>query len=131
MDHIRYQRAYAGGLVGVNRGNVEYSHASNVTINYYWNTANGRVGGIVGHNAETGTISRCYSSGMFNWDSTSNNRDILPSLGLVVGHNQGVYSDCSTNMGYNISYYYWHFIGWYDQSDRCFKVDEGKVGYQE
>lgn len=122
---------YAGGIVGVNRGNVEYSHASNVTINYYWNTANGRVGGIVGHNAETGTISRCYSSGMFNWDSTSNNRDILPSLGLVVGHNQGVYSDCSTNMGYNISYYYWHFIGWYDQSDRCFKVDEGKVGYQE
>lgn len=53
------------------------------------------------------------------------------TIGLVVGHNQGVYSDCSTNMGYNISYYYWHFIGWYDQSDRCFKVDEGKVGYQE
>lgn len=122
---------YAGGIVGCNKGNVEYSYASNVTINYYWNTANGRVGGIVGYNAETGTISRCNSSGMFNWDSTSNNRDILPSLGLVVGHNQGVYSDCSTNMGYHIYYYYWHFIGWYDQSDRCFKIDEGKVGYQE
>lgn len=122
---------YAGGIVGYNQGNVEYSYASNVTINYYWNTANGRVGGIVGYNAETGTISRCYSSGMFNWDSTSNNRDILPSLGLVVGHNQGVYSDCSTSMGYHIYYYYWHFIGWYDQSDRCFKVDGGKVGYQE
>ena len=121
---------YAGGIVGLNHGNVENSYAANIIINYYWTTANGRVGGIVGYNAETGTISRCYSEGMFNWNSPSNDRDILPSLGFIVGHNQGTYSDCDTEMRHNISYYYWHFVGWYDQSDRSFKVDGGKVGYQ-
>lgn len=121
---------YAGGIVGVNRGDVDSSDVLNVTINYYWNTDNGRVGGIVGYNSSNGTITDCYSGGKINWESTSNNRDILPSLGRIIGYNQGTYSDCQTGMGYHIYYYYWHFIGWYDQSDRCFKVDEGKVGYQ-
>lgn len=121
---------YAGGIVGANYGRVEYSYATRVAINYYWNTDNGRVGGIVGYNAGNGTITNCFSSGTFYWKSTSNSRDILPSLGYVVGYNEGSYSNCGTNMTNNIEYYYWHFIGRYDQSDRCFKVDEGKVGYQ-
>ena len=122
---------YAGGIVGVNRGTVEYSYASDITINYYWNTNNGRIGGIVGYNSASGTITDCYSSGMIYWESTDNSRDILPSLGVVIGYNEGTYSDCDSGMGWDIYYYYWHFIGWYDQSDQCFKVDEGKIGYQE
>lgn len=120
---------YAGGVVGKNTGTVEWSYVSSTTIYYYWKTNNGYVGGTVGYNTSSGVVKRCNTSAYIEWESTSNSRDILPCLGKLIGRNEGTYSDCNATGGYHINYYYWHFIGWYDQSDRCFKVDDGKVGY--
>ena len=35
------------------------------------------------------------------------------------------------DMSHHITYYYWNFIGWYDQSGRCFRVENGMIGYKE
>ncbi len=34
-------------------------------------------------------------------------------------------------MSHHITYYYWNFIGWYDQSGRCFRFENGMIGYKE
>ena len=67
---------------------------------------------------------------MYWYNTSDKNRDIYPSLGLLIGQNAGIYSGCSSTMYHEIKYFYWNFIGWYDQSGRCFKVDNGMVGYQ-
>ncbi len=119
----------AGGIVGYNTGTVDYSYARNVEITYYWNDDNGHIGGIIGHN--TGTVTRCNASVSMKWTSPSNNSSILPCLGYIIGYNSGTYSSCSTGgSSYDYSYKYWHFfIGWFDQSGRCFSSDNSKVGY--
>lgn len=122
---------YAGGIVGRNSATVEYCYVSSSNITYYWNSDNGYIGGVAGYNTSNGTITRCNTSASIEWSSNSNNRDILPCLGKLIGRNAGTYSDCTATGGYSITYYYWHFIGWYDQSDRCFKVDDGYVGYSD
>lgn len=120
---------YAGGIAGKNNATVEWSYVSSTTINYYWKTDNGCVGGTVGYNTSVGVVKRCNTSAYIEWNSSSNSRSILPCLGRLIGRNEGSYSECNATGGYHINYYYWHFIGWYDQSDRCFKIDDGKVGY--
>lgn len=120
---------YAGGVTGRNNATVEYCYVTSSNITYYWNTDNGCIGGVVGYNTSNGNITRCQTSAYIEWNSTSNNSSILPCLGKLIGRNAGTYSNCTANGGWHIYYYYWHFIGWYDQSDRCFKVADGYVGY--
>lgn len=120
---------YAGDIVGRNNATVEYCYVSSSKITYYWNTDNGCIGGVVGYNTSNGTVTRCNTSAYIEWNSTSNSSSILPCLGKLIGRNAGTYSNCTATGGYSFTYYYWHFIGWYDQSDRCFKVDDGYVGY--
>lgn len=120
---------YAGGTVGKNNAAIEYCCVYSSNITYYWNTDNGYIGGLAGYNTSSGTITRCSTSAYIEWNSTSNSSSILPCIGKLIGRNDGSYSNCSATGGYHIYYYYWHFIGWYDQSDRCFKVDDKYVGY--
>ena len=128
----------AGGIVGKNIGTISSCHVKNSSITYvYYNPEipnnysayNGNIGGLCGYNL--GTITDSSTNGNMYWYNTSdNNRDIYPSLGLLIGQNAGIYSGCSSTMYHEIKYFYWNFIGWYDQSGRCFKVDNGMVGYQ-
>lgn len=121
----------AGGIVGCNDGLVNDCDATSLNIKYYWKTGNGNVGGVIGHNRSSGIVTNCYTSVYINWSSPNNNSSILPCLGYLIGRNAGKYENCSSNGAYDINYYYWHFfIGWYDQSDRCFKLDSGNVGYK-
>lgn len=120
---------YAGSSVGKNSGTIDWCYTSNTNIIYCWKTGNGRVGGTVGYNTSSGNISRCKTSAYIKWISNDDDSDILPCLGMLIGYNEGTYTNCSATGGWHISYYYWHFIGYYDQSDRCFKVDDGYVGY--
>ena len=41
-------------------------------------------------------------------------------------------TECNADgMSHHITYYYWNFIGWCDQSGRCFRVENGMIGYKE
>ena len=119
----------AGGIVGNNDGTVDYSYVSSTNIRYYWKSGNGSIGGIVGYNSNSGTVKRCNSGAYIEWYSSSKSKDILPSIGGVIGWNAGSYSDCNYTGEYYYECYYWHFIVWYDQDGRCFKVDDKKVGH--
>lgn len=130
----------AGGVAGYNSKTIESCNvvSANITYNYvkpasgnYWDY-NGRVGGVAGYNS--GKVTKCTSSGNMYWiNETDNNRDIYPSLGTIVGMNDtyAIVEDCSSSMGTKYKYFYWKFIGWYDQSGRCFKVNNGLIGYQK
>ena len=127
---------YAGGIAGNNTGSgsIENCYVSgNITYVYRkpgsdgnYGYYNGEVGGICGYSC--GTISKCKTYGHFDWNSNNNNRDIHPCLGKIIGNNDGAMTDCESGMGYNCHYYYWYFIGWYDQSQYCFKIADGKCG---
>ena len=52
---------------------------------------------------------------------------IYSGLGKIIGFNSCSYFQCSSQIVVNI-HYYW-FI-WYNQSERCFKIDNGNVGYE-
>ncbi|MGG1945967.1 filamentous hemagglutinin N-terminal domain-containing protein [Trinickia sp. NRRL B-1857] len=70
----------AGGLVGINRGNIEYSSsAANVT--------SGTVGGLVGEN--DGVIDRSFASGQVN---AAGGRNTTGSSGGLVSTNNGTIS---------------------------------------
>ena len=135
----------AGGVVGLNAGTVSSCVVSsiNLTYNHVGSTKgnrwdfNGRVGGAVGYNQ--GTVESCTISGNLYWyndDSHNgdNDREIYPSLGHVVGMNANgaLVTKCNADgMSHHITYYYWNFIGWYDQSGRCFREENGMIGYKE
>ena len=127
---------YGGGLVGKNSGTISSCSVSGLNLTYIfvkpsdesYSNCNGSIGGLCGRN--TGTISDSTAYGNIYWNNTTdNNRDIKPSIGKLVGSNTGTISNCSSGCGYSLNYYYWYFIGWYDQSERCFKVDNGLIGY--
>ncbi len=120
---------YAGGIIGVNAGTINKCSAITVLITYHWNTNNGRVGGICGYNSSAGIIKSCDVTGTMNWDSPSRDKTIKPSLGIIIGQNVGTYSDCSGTMRQNLDYHTQWMLPKFDQSDRCFKVDGGYVGY--
>ncbi len=119
----------AGGIIGENSGKVYTCKSKSITITHYW-VANTFTGGVVGFNTDTGEVKSCTSGGMIYWTSPEKGDHIYPSIGHIIGYNAGSYSDCSSTMGHDISYYYWHFIGWYDQSQYCFAEDDGLVGQQ-
>ena len=132
--------ARAGGIAGLNTGKISLCKVKNTNITYQlvdgindYPYCNGLVGGCVGYN-KNGVVSNCYSSGNFYWlNDTNNNREIYPSLGKIVGlnSNNGTIIDCGSDMVTILDYFYWYFVGWYDQSGRCFKFEGGLIGHQE
>ena len=123
-----YVSGRAGGIVGESKGVVENCSAS-INLTHYW-LANTYTGGIVGWNTSGGSVTNCSSSGTMTWNSTEKGDHIYPAMGKIIGLNSGSYTGCSSTISEDISYYYWYFIGYYDQSVYCFKVDNGLVGRQ-
>lgn len=120
----------AGGIVGNNSGNINNCFVNSINITYTTEYSdnvysNGNVGGVCGSNY--GSIINCNSSGNFVWNENDNSIYIYPGLGKIIGFNSGSYFQCSSQIVVNI-HYYW-FI-WYNQSGRCFKIDNGNVGYE-
>lgn len=120
---------FAGGIAGENYGTIRKCDIISLIVNYYWNTDNGRIGGVVGYNTKNGSVTSCAVTGDMYWTSPSRNKNIKPSLGTLIGQNSGSYSDCSGVMGKHLDYHTQWMLPHFDQSDRCFKVDNGNVGY--
>ena len=117
-------------MVGVNYGMIDNCTTS-TTLTYHYKSNNRSIGGLVGTNGYDAYIDNSESYGYIYWNSPSKSRNIKPYIGKLIGYNAGDYSSCYSGMGYNINYYYWNFIGWYNQSERCFKHDNGYVGYNK
>ena len=120
----------AGGLVGENGGLVRDCDVNSLTLTHYWYD-NTFTGGVVGWNTNNGTVKGCISSGIMIWHSPEKGSHIYPSMGKIIGRNSGTYSGCSSTISKDISYYYYHFIPYYDQDKYCFKVDNELVGRQD
>ena len=122
---------WLGGIVGTNYDSNAYITRCNFygDIYYTYNNDNGGtnvgIGGITGYNI--GKVNNCQYSGYIEWYSPGYGSAIKPMLGCIIGWNKGgTYTVCNVYGGWYY-YYYWG-IG-YNQSDRCFKVDNSKVGY--
>lgn len=118
-----------GGIAGVNFGTISDCSVLETTITYVWREDNGRIGGIAGDNMSGASITGCSTSGTMVWTSPSTDTSIKPAMGYIIGYNQGTYSDCDTLMTNDIDYHWQFMFPNYDQSKRCFKVDNGLVGY--
>ena len=126
----------AGGITGINKGTVRNCITAEALIKYIYHKLdsgkyeeyNGRVGGIVGYNC--GSVRECLSSGDFYWTNEDANRDIYPCLGTIVGSNATTARDNTSSMKTHLNYKssWWAH---YDQSGRCFKIDDGMIGFQE
>jgi len=117
---------YTGGIVGYNCGTVKGCEVSN-DIYVKWNTESKAFGGIAGYNS--GNIVTCWFKGYIEFKSPKRGSDIYPMLGYIIGWNHnGTYSDTLITLAsYKIDYYYFWPI--YNQSDYCFALDGGRVGY--
>ncbi len=124
---------YAGGIAGQNECNIINCRSENIRMNYYWDTDNGRIGGIVGYNESRGLVYKCKSSGMIYWTSPRKGAEIYPAMGYIIGYNakDAACNDCSSTMENVISYHTRKIFGPYDQSGWCFKFDNGNIGWQE
>lgn len=123
-----------GGITGRNAYSVVDCDTYSLTMNYYWDTDNGKIGGVVGYNLSNGYVKNCSSNGTIYWTSPSRSNKIYPAIGYVIGYNakNGNYSNCSTSMTSDLDYHYWHFaIGYFDQGGQCLQFDNGKIGWQE
>lgn len=119
----------AGGIVGENGGTIENCVVTSLNLTHYW-LANTYTGGITGWNTANGNVNDCTSSGTMTWDSPAKGDHIYPAMGKIIGRNTGNYSACSSSIVEDISYYYLIIFGAYDQSQYCFKVDNGLIGRQ-
>lgn len=90
-----YGIRYFGIVTGTNRGTVENITLDNVNMSVVYNTSNESIiGGIVGKNYSTGTVSKVhYASGEFTVESgeyTTNPQTVNPSyIGGIVGESIG------------------------------------------
>lgn len=125
---------YVGGIVGRNEagGTVEDCSCSGY-IEYVWTTANRSMGGLIGYN-DNATVKNNRFSGKIVWVCEERNKDILPSIGLIVGYNTGgtFFENDSEDATYHIdceSLYVIIMI--WDQSGRVMKKENGQVGWEE
>lgn len=132
----------AGGIAGNSMETIDNCTARNLHITYVWNTENACLGGIVGRNLN-GVVTNCTSTASssgfvaFTWYSPDDlthkiKKTIYPSIGYVIGQNEGTYSNLSKSsyLTTNIDYHWRLLAPNYDQSDRMFKVADECVGYE-
>ncbi len=100
ISSSRYTNFYAGAIVGTNTGVITDVHVTNVTITTKGpDDGNQFVGGFVGQNKESGTITNCsVTTGHLNLNVPSNGR-----IGGFAGTNEASTKvpsiiDCSSNI---------------------------------
>jgi hypothetical protein len=144
---------YAGGLVGVNNGEVEHCGTTGSTESAYSieaiSTCTGSLysvvcGGLIGKNDETGEVRECFSDVNVSTEVADDPVELLfynyTSAGGLVGDNSYLIEDCFA-MGnvdaYSGDAYAGGFVAWNDQIGiirRCYSTGNaysiGDFGYE-
>ena len=78
--------AYVGGLVGTNAGTVESCAADTPDASFRFTSATGRIGGLVGNNLPSGSVSGSYALGHLRIQESKTSSAIVAGF---VGENSG------------------------------------------
>ena len=83
--------AYVGGLVGTNAGTIENCAVDSPDFSLRFTSSTGRIGGLVGSNLTSGSVTGCYSLG--HMEVTENKNGNVRLSGFV-GENYGSIARC-------------------------------------
>ncbi len=83
--------AYVGGLVGINAGTIENCAVDSPNFSLRFTSSTGRIGGLVGSNLASGSVTGCYSLG--HMEVTENKNGNVRLAGFV-GENYGSVARC-------------------------------------
>ena len=83
--------AYVGGLVGTNAGTIENCAVDTPTLSLRFTSSTGKIGGLVGSNLTSGSITGCYSLGHLEVTENKNGNVCLSGF---VGENYGSIARC-------------------------------------
>ena len=123
--------AYVGGLVGINAGTIENCAVDSPNFSLRFTSSTGRIGGLVGSNLASGSITGCYSLG--HMEITENKNGNVRLSGFV-GENYGsvarCYSGCALEAAGTTELYGFGIKG-YGRVQNCYYLDGGTYSYRD
>ena len=122
--------AYVGGLVGINAGTIENCAVDSPNFSLRFTSSTGRIGGLVGSNLASGSVTGCYSLG--HMEVTENKNGNVRLAGFV-GENYGsvarCYSGCALEAAGETELYGFGKVG-YGTARDCYYLDGGTYSYR-
>ena len=123
--------AYVGGLVGINAGTVENCAVDSPNFSLRFTSSTGRIGGLVGSNLASGSVTGCYSLG--HLEVTENKNGNVRLAGFV-GENYGsiarCYSGCALEAAGTTELYGFGKKD-YGRVQNCYYLDGGTYSYRD
>ena len=123
--------AYVGGLVGINAGTIENCAVDSPNFSLRFTSSTGRIGGLVGSNLASGSVTGCYSLG--HMEVTENKNGNVRLAGFV-GENYGsvarCYSGCALEAAGTTELYGFGIKG-YGGVQNCYYLDGGTYSYRD
>ena len=123
--------AYVGGLVGINAGTIENCAVDSPNFSLRFTSSTGRIGGLVGSNLASGSVTGCYSLG--HMEVTENKYSNVCLSGFV-GENYGsvarCYSGCALEAAGETELYGFGKKG-YGRVQNCYYLDGGTYSYRD
>ncbi len=123
--------AYVGGLVGINAGTIENCAVDSPNFSLRFTSSTGRIGGLVGSNLASGSITGCYSLG--HLEVTENKNGNVRLAGFV-GENYGsiarCYSGCALEAAGTTELYGFGRID-IGSVENCYYIDGGTYSYMD
>lgn len=123
--------AYVGGLVGINAGTIENCAVDSPNFSLRFTSSTGRIGGLVGSNLASGSVTGCYSLG--HMEVTENKNGNVRLAGFV-GENYGsiarCYSGCALEAAGTTELYGFGKKG-YGRVQNCYYLDGGTYSYRD
>ena len=123
--------AYVGGLVGTNAGTIENCAVDTPELSLRFTSSTGRIGGLVGSNLTSGSITGSYSLGHLE---VTENKNGNVRLSGFVGENYGsiarCYSGCALEAAGATELYGFGQKN-YGTATECYYIDGGTYSYMD
>ena len=123
--------AFVGGLVGINAGTIENCAVDSPELSLRFTSSTGRIGGLVGSNLASGSVTGCYSLGHLE---VTENKNGNVRLSGFVGENYGsvarCYSGCALEAGGTTELYGFGRID-IGSVENCYYIDGGTYSYMD
>lgn len=124
--------AYVGGLVGINAGTIENCAVDTPELSLRFTSSTGRIGGLVGSNLASGSVTGCYSLGHIK---VTENKNGNVRLAGFVGENYGsiarCYSGCALEAAGATTELYGFGQKNYGTATECYYIDGGTYSYMD
>ena len=123
--------AYVGGLVGINAGTIQNCAVDTPELSLSFTSSTGRIGGLVGSNLASGSVTGCYALGHLE---VTENKNGNVRLSGFVGENYGsiarCYSGCALEAAGTTELYGFGKID-IGSVKNCYYIDGGTYSYMD